>query len=307
MKAKFRYSKPQPHYPDIVEIDINPDIFMSKENKTKSLNKNKNLKYTHKKINSACNQTSKIVEKKKLTFTLENNSKSNSNKKKPIQTPEINTKYKLKLERLNTNICSLKNKYADLLKENIDNNIRDNSFKLRFLKLKRDQQQKEMYKKKQEYIIVKNTKLREEQEKNQKIKEEFRENKKKELIKKQNVVKKLKNKEFNGYQNHKMKMMNEQTNKKKIKENEKDFIKKKLKEQEVKNSLEISKRKIMNIEKEQNKEKLLLENKVQNLKKIKKDLESKVKILFNINNKWNRDHYLTFKSSINDENVKNSS
>ena len=86
-----------------------------------------------------------------------------------------------KIEALNSNICSLKNKYADLLKENIDNNNRDASFKLNFLKIKRDQHQKEMNKKRQQYIIVKNTKLKEEQKKNQKIKNEYHENKKKEL------------------------------------------------------------------------------------------------------------------------------
>ena len=50
----------------------------------------------------------------------------------------------------------------------------------------------------------------------------------------------------------------------------------------------------------------MLENQVQSLEKIMKELESKVKIQNNINNKINRDYYLTFKSRVNDENVKNS-
>ena len=300
MKAHFKYIKP--NYPNIVEIDINPEIFMKKENRSIPIDKREKSKLLHKKINSANNQSSKLRDNKKLNFSVQNSNESNSS----IQTPEINSKYKLRLERLNTNISSLRNKYADLLKENIDYNNRDNSLKLNFLKIKRDEQQKEMYRKKQQYIIVKNTKLKEEQEKNQKIKEEYQENKKKEFLKKQIEVKKLKNKEINDYQNHKKRMLNYQTYKKKLKEQEKDFIEKKLKEQESKNISEMEKRKMINKEKQKKKDERMLENKVHSLEKIMKDLVSKVKIQKNINKKMNRDYYLTFKTTINDENVKNS-
>ena len=214
--------------------------------------------------------------------------------------------YKLKLDRLNENISSLKKVYEDSLRKNIDNNNRDNSLKLRFLKLKRDQQQKEMNRKKQQYINVKNSKIKEEQEKNQKIKEEYKENKKKELIKKQKEVKILKIKEINDYQNHKIRMMNYQTYKKQLKENEKDFIAQKLKEQENKNMQEIEKRKIINKEKQREKEERLLKNKVHSLEKEMKDLVSKVIVQHNINNKMNRNYYLTFQTMVNDEAVKNS-
>lgn len=300
MKSKLNYKKPK--YPIIVEIDFNPNIFLNKENRSISVSKKGKSGFLHKKINSAQNHYSKLKENKKMTFTLQNNNQS----KTTIQTPEINSKYQLTLERLNSNICSLKNKYADLLKENIDNNNRDASLKLNFLKIKRDQHQKEMNKKRQQYIIVKNTKLKEEQKKNQKIKNEYHENKKKELKEKRKEVKKLKNKEINDFKNHKINMMANQINKKRIKEEVKHYIEERLNEQKNKNILEIEKRKIINQEKQQKTAERMLENQVTTLRKIEEDLESKVKIQNNINHRMNKQYYKTFKNTINDENIKNS-
>ena len=49
----------------------------------------------------------------------------------------------------------------------------------------------------------------------------------------------------------------------------------------------------------------MLENQVTTLRKIEKDLESKVKIQNNINNNMNKQYYRTFKITINDESIKN--
>jgi len=299
MKSKLNYKKL--NYPNIAEIDFNPDIFIKKENRSISVSKKGKSGFLHQKIKSAQNHYSKLKDNKKLTFTLQNNNQSKST----IQTPEINSKYQLTLERLNSNICSLKNKYADLLKENIDNNNRDATLKLKFFKIKRDQHQKEMNKKRQQYIIVKNTKLKEEQEKKQKIKNEYHENKKKEFKEKQKEVKKLKNKEINDYKNHKVNMMANQMNKKRIKEEVKHYIEERLNEQKSKNLLEIEKRKIINKEKQQKTAERMLENQVTTLRKIEKDLESKIKIQNNINNNMNKQYYKTFKITINDESIKN--
>ena len=100
--------------------------------------------------------------------------------------------------------------------------------------------------------------------------------------------------------------MNYQTYKKQLKENEKDFIAQKLKEQENKNMQEIEKRKIINKEKQQEKEERLLKNKDHSMENEMKDLVSKVIVQHNINNKMNRNYYLTFQTMVNDEAVKNS-
>ena len=290
-------------FADIVEININPKILF--ENSSPGQNNKYKKKYTpfHKKINSANNPCSKFKENKNLNSnqTLQSQTMSHTT----IETPEITTRYKPVLDKLNTNICSLKNKYQDLIRQNFSKKERINSYKMRFLKLKKEAEEEKKLKMKQNFLINKSLKIKQEQEKSQKLKEEIKENKKKEILKRKKEVQKLKNKEINDLKNHKINLIINQMNKKRKKEEEKQFIVDELNLQKNKNLKERERRKILNQKKEEKKAERIQGNKVYYLKQVEKDLESKIKIQNNINNKMNRQYFKYVQKTLNDECVKN--
>ena len=290
-------------FAEIVEININPKILF--ENSSPGQNNKYKKKYTpfHKKINSANNPCSKFKENKNLNSnqTLQSQTMSHTT----IETPEITTRYKPVLDKLNTNISSLKNKYQDLIRQNFSKKERINSYKMRFLKLKKEAEEEKKLKMKQNFLINKSLKIKQEQEKSHKLKEEIKENKKKEILKRKKEVQKLKNKEINDLKNHKINLIINQMNKKRKKEEEKQFIVDELNLQKNKNLKERERRKILNQKKEEKKAERIQGNKVYYLKQIEKDLESKIKIQNNINNKMNRQYFKYVQKTINDECVKN--
>ena len=290
-------------FAEIVEININPKILF--ENSSPGQNNKYKKKYTpfHKKINSANNPCSKFKENKNLNSnqTLQSQTMSHTT----IETPEITTRYKPVLDKLNTNICSLKNKYQDLIRQNFSKKERINSYKMRFLKLKKEAEEEKKLKMKQNFLISKSLKIKQEQEKSQKLKEEIKENKKKEILKRKKEVQKLKNKEINDLKNHKINLIINQMNKKRKKEEEKQFIVDELNLQKNKNLKERERRKILNQKKEEKKAERIQGNKVYYLKQVEKDLESKIKIQNNINNKMNRQYFKYVQKTLNDECVKN--
>jgi hypothetical protein len=290
-------------FAEIVEININPKILF--ENSSPGQNNKYKKKYTpfHKKINSANNPCSKFKENKNLNSnqTLQSQTMSHTT----IETPEITTRYKPVLDKLNTNISSLKNKYQDLIRQNFSKKERINSYKMRFLKLKKEAEEEKKLKMKQNFLINKSLKIKQEQEKSQKLKEEIKENKKKEILKRKKEVQKLKNKEINDLKNHKINLIINQMNKKRKKEEEKQFIVDELNLQKYKNLKEREKRKILNQKKEEKKAERIQGNKVYYLKQVEKDLESKIKIQNNINNKMNRQYFKYVQNTLNDECVKN--
>ena len=111
-----------------------------------------------------------------------------------IETP---TRFRPTIEKLSTNISLLQNKYQDLIKKTFYKKDEMKSYKMRFLKLKKDEEEKKKIKMKQDYISLKKIKLKKEHEKNQKIKEEIKENKIKENDKIKEKVQKLKDKQIN--------------------------------------------------------------------------------------------------------------
>ena len=156
-------------FAEIVEININPKILF--ENSSPGQNNKYKKKYTpfHKKINSANNPSSKFKENKNLNSnqTLQSQTMSHTT----IETPEITTRYKPVLDKLNTNISSLKNKYQDLIRQNFSKKERINSYKIRFLKLKKEAEEEKKLKMKQNFLINKSLKIKQDQEKSQKLKE----------------------------------------------------------------------------------------------------------------------------------------
>jgi hypothetical protein len=123
-------------FAEIVEININPKILFENSSPLQNNKYKKKYKPFHKKINSANNPSSKFKENKNLNSnqTLQSQTMSHTT----IETPEITTRYKPVLDKLNTNICSLKNKYQDLIRQNFSKKERINSYKIRFLKLKKE-------------------------------------------------------------------------------------------------------------------------------------------------------------------------
>ena len=240
--------------PELVEITLNPNIILPKPQPSTSSSSSANHayrnfknRYSHKKINSANNQYSKIKNNKRLQFNNPSPSQSISS----IQTPEINTRYKLKLERLNTNIYYLKNKYADLLKEHFETNDTINDYKIRFIKLKKQNDKEKKIKKRQQFLKVNGEKI------------------------------------------------------KKFREEEKRYIKEGKENQQNNKIKELENRKKKELEKKQKTAEAMQGNKFYALKKMKNDLESKIKIQTNINNKIKREYPKYFNKKIN-EIIKNS-
>ena len=225
--------------------------------------------------------------------------------KRIISINETPTRYRPTLEKLSTNISYLQNKYQDLIKKTFDKKGQMNTYKMRYLKLKKDDEEKRKQKKKEEYISLKKIKLKKEYIKNQKIKEEIKENKLKENDKIKEKVQKLKFKEISDLENLKKNIKNNLENKKRKKEEEKKYIKDELILQKDKNKKEILKKKIINEQKKQIKAERIQGNEVYHLQKIQNDLESKIKIQKTIYDKMNKQYYDYVQTTINDECVIN--
>lgn len=293
--------KDKDFFVDIAEININPEILFGDSPEPQNKHKRK-YNLFHKKIKSANNPTS--------TSKNEENKNLNSNQNQTMtittaETPEISTRYKPVIDKLNTNIHSLKDKYHDLIQKSFSKRVEFDSYKMRFLKLKKKEEEKQREKTKKKYLLIKNMKIKQEQEKSLRIREEIKNNKMKEIIRKRKVVQNLKNKEINDLKNHKIKLIINQNNKKRKKEEEKQFIVDELNLQKYKNLKEREKRKILNQKKEEKKAERIQGNKVYHLKQVEKDLESKIKIQNNINNKMNRQYFKYVQKTLNDECVKN--
>lgn len=294
------YSKPKNDlFINIAEISINPKILFQNSSPAQ----NKKYKPFHKKINSANNPDSKFKDNKNLKSNQ--NLQSQTLTHTTAETPEITTRYKSALDKLNSNIFCLKNEYKDLIKINFSKKNEFNSYKMRFLRLKKEEEAKKRQKSKQEYLHIKNIKIKQAHEKDQKLKEEIKEKRKKEIIKKREEVQKLKNKELNDLKNHKISLIINQMNKKRKKEEEKQYIVEELNIQKYKNLQEREKKKNLKKQKDQLKAERIQGNKVYYLKQMEKELQSKIKVQNAINNKMFKQYEQYVKTTLNDDCVLN--
>ena len=126
----------------------------------------------------------------------------------------------------------------------------------------------------------------------------------KEFKRKKKEVQKLKIKEKNDLENHKINLIRSQMNKKRLKEEEKQYIEKKLNMQKDINLKERINKKRIKEQKEQIKAERIQVNKIYFLKQIEKDLESKIKVQNTINNKINNEYLKYVRTTVNDECVK---
>lgn len=288
-------------YPEIVEIDIDPNIIFPNDiisaSTLSSANRIKKTNPFHKKINSeTSNSYSQNILRNKSRY--QSRTKSNNNS---IQTPEINTRYRLRLEKLNSSISSLKNKYSDLIKQNFNDNKEIKDYKIRFIELKKKDDKNRMKEKKQKYLNLKNLQKKENHEKMQKIKEEYHQNKTKEKVEKIRIVNNLKNKEKNNLKNYQKRLIISQMIKKQNKEQEKKCIEEELINQKKNKMKEIKEREKIKKEKEQKKAEEIQGNQVLILIKEKNELESKIKTQKTINDNTRKQYVNIFKKKINNK------
>ena len=290
-------------------ITFNPKIFERKPlslEKSKNLRQIKNYKRFHQKIKSAQNPISKYKDHQNLYTNQTHQSQTISST--TMGTPkieEIQTRYQSTIKKLDSNIFNLKQKYKDLISETFNQNKELDKMKMRFIKLKKKEEKKKEKDIKQNFEFIKKMKIKQAQEKNQKIKEEIKENKKKEFIKKKEEVQKLKKKEKEDIINHKNKLFISQLIKKKIMEQEKKFIHDKLILQKDKNINERKKKEMIRKQKDFKNAERIQANKAFNLVRNQKELEAKIRIQDNINDKLNRQKLKFVTTSCNDDCVKN--
>ena len=298
-----------------VEINVKKDIlFSDKQPSTStsvSANQHKRPNLTHKKINSANSKFTRFHYHKHLNknqylnpfsdFGLRNESQRINT----IQTPEIRTKFQLKLEKLNSSISSLNNQYSELIKQHFKTDKKINEYKMRFIHIKKKDEEVRRKQKKEQYLNLKEIQKKENHEKLQKMKDDYHKSKKKELNEKSLGVRLLKNREKISLKNYKESIKMAQIKKQKIKEEGKKSIEDGLIKQNNIKKNEIIKRKIMQKEKEQKNVELIQNKQICALKQRKHDLEEKIKIQKAINDKTKKQLYKDFHNKLNNDVLKN--
>lgn len=282
-------------------ININPPSEPPK--KFKNL-LNRTYRPIHNKFNSVYTQKSKYQEKKHLITNQDSQSQTVSHT--TIETPKIATRYTNRIYKLNTSIKSLKKNYNKLIYANFCLEDKIENFKKRFFELKKSEEEKKKQKMKQKFLDIKQNRIKQEREKRNKLKEEIKEKKQKEIIKKKEKVQKLKNKEINSLINHRNNLIKTQLNKKRIKEEEKQFIEKKINEQKNKNLMEKIKKKNLIERKEHSKAEREQGYEVYQLEQTEKDLKSKLKTQNTIKSKLFKQYFTYVQNKCNDKCIKES-
>lgn len=299
-----------------IEVTVRKDILFperqTSNSTSTSINCHKKSNLTHQKISSANNQSSRYKFHNQFHRSQYLNPFSNLNLKAQnqtqrndtIQTPEINSRFKLQLEKLNTSISSLNNKYSDLIKQHFKDKQMINNYKIRFIKLKKTDDKIKSKQKKEEYLNLKKIQKKQNHEKMQKMKDDYNKSKKKELDKKAKDVKKLKIQEQTNLKKYQNSIKMTQMEKKRIKEEEKKCIEDGLIEQNNIKKNEIENRKIIQKEKEQKNAELMQKKQIDALIQKKINLEAKIKVQENINEKTRKQYCDSFNNKLNKDILK---
>ena len=220
---------------------------------------------------------------------------------RPTRTSKIKTRYNSIMERLNTNILSLKGQYKILLKNN--DNIKDqiNSLEKRIHVGEAKADKDIMERKIKLYKNIKENEQNKEKEKNMKMKEEYKKNKKMILNKKKENFGIMREKEKNNFQLYLDNLKKARNKKLKIKEEEKQNIKEKLSQQKDRYRKDIELRKKINREKEIKNAERLDGYKDYVLKKTENELRNKVKIELSLNNELSKQYTKKINDFINQD------
>ena len=220
---------------------------------------------------------------------------------RPTHTSKIKTRYNSIMERLNTNILSLKGQYKILLKNN--DNIKDqiNSLEKRIHVGEAKADKDIMERKIKLYKNIRENEQNKEKEKNMKMKEEYKKNKKMILNKKKENFGIMRKKEKNNFQLYLDNLKKARNKKLKIKEEEKQNIKEKLSQQKDRDRKDIELRKKINREKEIKNAERLDGYRVYVLQKTENELRNKVKIEISLNNELSKQYTKKINDFINQD------
>ena len=218
---------------------------------------------------------------------------------RPTRTSKIKTRYNSIMERLNTNILSLKGQYKNILKNN--DNIKDqiNSLEKRILVGEVKVNEGIMKRKIKLYKNIRENEQNKEKEKNMKMKEEYNKNKILILNKKKENFTIMREKEKNNFQLYLDNLEKARNKKIKIKEEEKQNIKEKLSQQKDRYRKDIELRKKINREKEMKNAERLDGYQVYVLRKTENELRNKVKIELSLNNELSKQYSKKINDFIN--------
>ena len=230
-----------------------------------------------------------------------NNLNSKTISQQPTRTPKIKTRYNSLIERLNTNILSLKGQYKNVLRNNEYIKDQINSLEKRNLVGEQKANEGIMKIKIQKYKKIRKNEQNKEKEKNMKMKEEYNKNKKKVLNIKKEEVGIMREKELNNFQLYLDNLKKARYKKMKIKEEEKQNIKEQLSQQKYRYQKDIELRKKINREKEIKNAERLDGYKVYVLRKIENDFRNKVKIEISLNNQLSKQYYRNFNNFVNQD------
>lgn len=218
---------------------------------------------------------------------------------RPTRTSKIKTRYNSIMERLNTNILSLKGQYKNILKNN--DNIKDqiNSLEKRILVGEVKVNEGIMKRKIKLYKNIRENEQNKEKEKNMKMKEEYNKIKIMILNKKKENFALMREKEKNNFQLYLDNLEKARNKKIKIKEEEKQNIKEKLSQQKNRYRKDIELRKKINREKEMKNAERLDGYQVYVLRKTENELRNKVKIELSLNNELSKQYSKKINDFIN--------
>ena len=288
-----------------LEININKKILNEQKftsiSTAASAKNTKKYGISHKKISSANNYYSKF---------MQNN---NHRLRNPYQhqriptnkTPQINTRYKNQLDKLNSSISNLKNKYSDLIQQYFSNNSKIEYYKMKFIQAKKENDKEEKDKNKKNIENEKKKKVEENLEKKLKWKAEFKAKKNMEYIKIKNKVEKLKDKNTIERMNYNAKINKSKQKKNKIMKEEKRYIQERIYNQ-IKNDSKERERKEKIREQKMIKDAEIKQGKEMfALLKIKEGLNNKIKELKTVNNKMEQEIDSEVNKKINDKEFKN--
>ena len=220
---------------------------------------------------------------------------------RPTQTSKIKTRYNSIMERLNTNILSLKGQYKILLKNNDNIKEQINSLEKRIHVGEAKADKDIMERKIKLYKNIRENEQNKEKEKNMKMKEEYKKNKKMILNKKKENFGIMREKEKNNFQLYLDNLKKARNKKLKIKEEEKQNIKEKLSQQKDRYRKDIELRKKINREKEIKNAERLDGYRVYVLQKTENELRNKVKIEISLNNELSKQYTKKINDFINQD------
>lgn len=287
-----------------MEININKKILNEKAfpsiSTTSSASNTNKYGISHNKISSANNHYSKLM--KNINYRLRN--QNQHQRILTAQTPQVNTRYKNNIEKLNSSISNLKNKYSDLIQQYFVNTSKMEYYKMKFIQTKKLNDKEEKDRNKKNIENEKKKKAEENMEKKLKWKAEFKAKKNMEYLKIKNKVEKLRDKNTIERMNYNTNLNKSKKKKNKIMKEEKIYIQERIYNQIKNDSKEREKKKKIMEQKKLQDAEIKQGKKMYELLKVKEGLDNKIKELKAINYKIEQEIGSEVNKKINEKDFK---